>query len=137
MGVGQPDSYLLKLYGMQLRQGFGHTAYQVGSTLTQKRGWKDVDVRMLLPDDEYAAIFGDPLTSKHNAPKLIMWNLAWSILGRHMTRLPIDFQIQQEALANSEFDGVRSALIVTTDDLDVRGVVSMALSTSKEHDDGR
>jgi hypothetical protein len=40
-----------------------------------------------------------------------MWNLAWSMLGRQMTGLPIDFQIQQQTLANDEFDGPRSALM--------------------------
>jgi hypothetical protein len=44
MGVGQPGSHLLKLFGMHVRQGFGHVAYQVGSSLTEKRGWRDVDV---------------------------------------------------------------------------------------------
>lgn len=112
MGVGQPDSHFLKLFGVEVRQGFGHTPYQVGSSLTQKRGWKDVDVRLILPDDEYVAYFSDPLTSAHDALRLMSWNLAWSMLGRYMTRLPIDFQIQAQSLANDEFDGVRSALML-------------------------
>lgn len=117
MGVGQPDSYLLKLFGMEVRQAFGQTAYQVGSSLTQKRGWRDVDVRLILDDDEYTAYFGDPLTKDHNGLRLMSWNLAWSMLGRHMTRLPIDFQFQSLTLANEEFGGVRSALIIVSSDL--------------------
>jgi hypothetical protein len=75
-------------------RGFGHTPYQVGSSLTQKRGWKDVDVRLILPDDEYATYFNDPFTPAHEGLRLMSWNLAWTMLGRYMTRLPIDFQIQ-------------------------------------------
>lgn len=123
MGVGQPDSYLLKQFGMYVRQGFGHTAYQVGSSLTQKRGWKDVDVRLMLPDDEYVVYFRDPFTPAHDVLRLMMWNLAWTMLGRKMTSLPIDFQIQHTTLANNVFDGVRSALILTTDDLNLHDVV--------------
>lgn len=117
MGVGQPDSYLLRLFGAEIRQGFGHIPYQVGSSLTEKRGWRDVDVRLILPDDEYAACFGDPFTPAHDGLRLMSWNLAWSMLGRHMTRLPIDFQIQQQTIANDEFDGPRGALMIVPADI--------------------
>lgn len=117
MGVGQPDSYLLARFGVEIRQGFGHIPYQVGSSLTQKRGWRDVDVRLILPDDEYAVYFNDPFKPAHDALRLMSWNLAWSVLGRYMTRLPIDFQIQQQTLANEEFNGVRSALMITSADI--------------------
>ena len=62
MGVGMP--YILKLqeFGGHLRRAFdGHMAYHVGSSLREKHGWRDVDVRLIIPDDEYAAMgFGDP-----------------------------------------------------------------------------
>lgn len=117
MGVGPHEGHLLKLFGMEVRQGFGHTAYQVGSSLTQKGGWRDVDVRAILPDEEYAVFFGDPQTPEHYQPRLMSWNLAWTMLGRKMTGLPIDFQIQQQTLANTEHDGVRSALIIVSDEM--------------------
>lgn len=117
MGVGQPDSYLLARFGEEICQGFGHIPYQVGSSLTQKRGWRDVDVRLILPDDEYAHYFNDPFKPVHDGLRLMSWNLAWSVLGRYMTRSPIDFQIQQQTLANEEFNGVRSALMITSVDL--------------------
>lgn len=110
MGVGPHEGHLLKLFGAHVYQGFGHTAYQVGSSLTQKSGWRDVDVRLLLPDDEYAGYFGDPLAPGHRSLRLVAWNLAWTMLGRRLTGLPVDFQIQQQTLANAEHDGVRSAL---------------------------
>lgn len=117
MGVGPEKGWLLSLFGAHVQQAFGHTAYQVGSSLTQKNGWRDVDVRLILPDDEYTAYFGDPMTSAHNAPKLMMWDMAWGAFGAKFTRLPIDFQFQHQTLCNEEFDGVRSALLILSTDL--------------------
>lgn len=118
MGVGRPECYLLKLFGAHVNQAFGHVPYHVGSSLTEKRGWRDVDVRLILPDDEYAAYGGDPFTGGHNGPlRRVMHELAWSTLGRKMTGLPIDFQIQCATLANAEFDGPRSALLVLSSEL--------------------
>jgi hypothetical protein len=117
MGVGRQQGWLLRLFGAHVSQAFGHTPYQVGSSLTEKRGWRDVDVRLILPDDEYEGFFGDPFTPDHRAPRLHMWDLAWTTLGRDLTKLPIDFQFQQQTLANEQFDGVRSALLITSTEL--------------------
>lgn len=113
MGIGPHEGHMLKLFAVHVRQGFGHTPHQVGSSLTKKSGWRDVDVRLILPDDEYSVLFGDPSTPEHLTQKWVVWNLAWTALGRQMTRLPIDFQIQSESIANGEGDeyqGPRSAL---------------------------
>lgn len=121
MGVGPHAGHLLKVFGAHVRQGFGHVPYQVGSSLTQKNGWRDVDVRLILPDNEFITYFGDPQKAGWDAPKLGMWNLAWTTLGNYLTRLPIDFQIQSRFEANSgEHNGPRSALIFTKSDLLLR-----------------
>ncbi len=119
MGIGRQSGWLLRVFGAHVHQAFGHVPYQVGSSLTEKRGWRDVDVRLILPDDEWESYFGDPLKSGWNAPKLMMWELAWSVLGKHLTSLPIDFQIQQQTLANEQFAGPRSALHLLSSELPV------------------
>lgn len=106
MGVGQPGSHLLCLFGSYVYAAWDSHAYQVGSSLTEKRGWRDVDVRLILDDGEYAALIGD------DAGKLNAHNLAWSMFGRTLTGLPIDFQIQQQTEANADNTGPRSALVV-------------------------
>jgi hypothetical protein len=119
MGVGRPECYLLKLFGAHVDQAFGHVPYHVGSSLTQKRGWRDVDVRLILPDDEYAAYFGawDKAPEPgYGGPRRMMWELAWATLGQKMTGLPIDFQFQAQTLANQE-DGPRSALVILASEL--------------------
>ena len=109
MGVGMPAALLLDEFGHQVWSAFGHLPYLVGSALEGKE-WRDVDVRLILPDEEYERIgLGDPEHSHHNE-KWVSLVLAYSALGKAMTGLPIDFQIQQQTDANDHYDKSRSAL---------------------------
>lgn len=112
MGVGMPANLLLHEFGSQVWHAFGHPPYHVGSSLTLKSGWRDVDVRLILPDDEYESLgLGKPNMPSHNG-KWVALCLAFSALGKQMTGLPIDFQIQQQTRANEEYprEHPRSAL---------------------------
>lgn len=110
MGVGMPQALLLQEFGSKIWDAFGHVPYHVGSSLELKAGWRDVDVRLILPDEEYEAMgLGKPDTPHCNA-KWVALCLAFSELGKTMTGLPIDFQIQQMTKANEEFIGDRSAI---------------------------
>lgn len=113
MGVGMPFGIYLQQFGDHVRNAFdGEVAYHVGSSLLQKDGWRDVDVRLILDDAVYEKMgFGDPRFQHHNA-KWVSTCLAWSAFGKAMTGLPIDFQIQQRSLANAQYPGKRSALFV-------------------------
>lgn len=109
MGVGMPASLYLHEFGSQVCFAFGHLPYHVGSSLTSKE-WRDVDVRLILPDDEYVALgLGKPNLAHHNG-KWVALCMAFSALGRHMTGLPIDFQIQEQSRANAEYSGPRSTI---------------------------
>lgn len=107
MGVGMPESLYLNEFGSYLMDAFdGEIAYHVGSSLREKSGWRDVDVRLILTDEKYAEMgFGDPLEAQQNA-KWVALVMAFSALGREMTGLPIDFQIQQMSQANKEYRDV-------------------------------
>lgn len=111
MSVGMPQGILLRRFGVVCAEAFGVIcAYQVGSSL-QKKEWRDVDVRVMLPDDVYAEMgLGDPEHPQHNR-KWVAFTLAFSALGKQMTGLPIDFQLQQVSHANANNDGVRNALL--------------------------
>jgi hypothetical protein len=113
-GVGMPAALKLEHFGRVLYEFFGHRAYQVGSSLKcslgQAETWRDVDVRMILPDEEFDDLFGMPTRPRCQNLK---WNaacLAFAALGRDMTDLPIDFQIDRQTEANEEYPGPRSAL---------------------------
>lgn len=103
-----PQGIWLNKFGTIVADYFGHTAYQVGSSLASK-DWRDVDVRVMLPDDEYAAMFGEP--RNYSNPKVAAITLAFAALGKEMTGLPVDFQIQVQSRANEQYPGPRSALI--------------------------
>lgn len=122
MGVGMPAYLLLQEFGSQVWHAFGTPPYLVGSALDGKE-WRDVDIRLILDDDAYAAMgFGDgsPSQALHNG-KWVALCLAFSALGKQMTGLPIDFQIQQQSNANKAFDGPRSSL----------GVVALRFNVSR------
>lgn len=111
MGVGMPQDILLKEFGEYVRVAFdGAMPYHVGSSLANKDGWRDVDVRVLLEDADYERHgFGDPNSPQRNA-KWVATTLAWSAFGKALTGLPIDFQVQQRSWANEKYPNRRSAL---------------------------
>lgn len=109
MSTGMPQGIWLQKFGTIVADYFGHTAYQVGSSLDTK-DWRDVDVRLILPDDEFEALYGAN-ASAIGTPKLAAITLAFAALGKEMTGLPVDFQIQSMSHANDRYDGKRSALV--------------------------
>jgi hypothetical protein len=52
-----PAGIWLNKFGTIVTDAFGHVPYQVGSSLFTKE-WRDVDVRLILPDDEFDRRFG-------------------------------------------------------------------------------
>ena len=82
--------------------GWG-TTYLVGSSLA-KDSYRDVDVRTILKDEEFDAIFEG---------REFFWSV--TCLGiatylREVSGLPIDYQIQRRTQANENFDGVRNPI---------------------------
>jgi hypothetical protein len=113
MSVGMPQFLLLKEFGQKIYDAFGAIPYHVGSSVENKN-WRDVDVRLILSDKVYDELeLGDPKYPHENL-KWCSLCLAYSILGKQITGLPIDFQIQQQSLANKSFEGTRSALYLSS-----------------------
>lgn len=107
-GVGMPAAHWLDEFAGHVEAVFETIPYLVGSALKSKT-WRDVDVRVILADEDYAIQgFGRP---GHANAKRVALELAFAALGKHMTGLPIDFQIQQRTDANARFSGERNALI--------------------------
>lgn len=106
-GVGMPTHLRLEHFGRVVRDAFGSIPYLVGSALKTKE-FRDVDVRLILDDAEFTALFGTHHSFLN--PKLAAFTLAFSLLGRDMTGLPIDFQIQPMTHANEAYSGPREPL---------------------------
>lgn len=90
----------LDLWVTAVRGTFNQPCYLVGSSL-ERQDYRDVDVRMPLPDD-------DPfvLGKMHRLPLV---NLALSMWAEHDTGLPVDFQLQPQTEFDS-MDGRREPL---------------------------
>lgn len=109
-GVGMPAVLYLDDFGKLIHDAFGDYPYHVGSSMVGTQ-WRDVDVRLILADDIYAALgLGEPNDGHRNA-KWRALVLAFSALGSQMTGLPIDFQIQQRTFANERFVGCRRSAL--------------------------
>lgn len=109
MSTGMPAGIWLTKFGVIVADYFGEVPYQVGSSLDRK-DWRDVDVRLILDDDDFDRRFG-PNRSAETNRKLAAVTLAFAALGKAMTGLPVDFQIQRTTDANKLYPGKRSALI--------------------------
>ena len=107
-----PQMLYLNEFGSQVWAAFGTPPYHVGSSLHGKK-WRDVDVRLMLDDEKYDAMFGAPHVNEHSCDKWVALCMAFSELGRKMTGLPIDFQIQRSTQANAKYPCTRSALGIT------------------------
>jgi hypothetical protein len=101
IGVGMPAALHLDAFGREINDAFGHLPMLVGSSATSKQ-WRDVDVRLILPDDEFDALFPDGSGEQGRA----LWGLmcaALSELAKQRTGLPVDFQIQRMSDANRRY----------------------------------
>lgn len=122
VGVGMPAALALNLYGQVLYQAFGETPYMVGSAFLGKT-WRDVDVRVMLDDTKFRRLFRMAVsrTDRRKGEQALFWAdgkwaafcWAFSVLGREMTGLPIDFQVQPVTYANETFNGPRQPLGLT------------------------
>lgn len=83
--------------------------YHVGSSITRK-DYRDVDVRLILPDAEFERLFGG---GDHHPSYLDFWFLVcWSVSEwmQKRTGLPVDFQIQAIGSKDNKDKGPRNAL---------------------------
>jgi len=105
-----------------LAEAFGWCLYLVGSVL-ERRDYRDVDIRCILPDEEFERLFpglSSPSVNAHTSYSGPNMKALWVLMGvaisewlSNRTGLPIDFQIQKQSEANAAFPHQpRSALIV-------------------------
>ena len=94
--LGFENNAKVEIFARMIHDAFdGDIPYLVGSAMDNPK-WRDVDIRLILSDEEFTERYGhiESDMCKFNWPK---WNaecLAFTLLGKHITGLPIDFQIQ-------------------------------------------
>jgi hypothetical protein len=100
-GIGNPGWLYLNQFGRVIHEAFGVYPFLVGSALREKVNPRDVDVRLVLPMRQYLAEVGTAAECGKSFTKWAALSMAFSALGREMTGLPIDFQIQTTGRANT------------------------------------
>ena len=108
--IGAPACFELERCCQDLRRAFsGNGIYLVGSAL-KRSDWRDVDIRMMLSDEEFDALFPDAGERWESDPRWIILTVSISQWMSKLTGLPIDFQFQRTKHANEHHDGPRSAM---------------------------
>ena len=103
--LGFPESVWLEEFAWKVRGAFGGEVYHVGSSV-EAGEYHDVDVRLLLQPDAYAALLpGCTPETEVGHPRWLALCQAFSLLGRQMTGLKVDFQIQRLPDAMLAFSG--------------------------------
>ena len=110
-GVGMPAALYLCQFGQWIYDAFGETAFHCGSSAESKT-WRDVDVRVMFDDEVFDAMFPGYTGAHQSDPKWALICAAISELGRKMTGLPVDFQIQRASDANERYKGIREPLFL-------------------------
>lgn len=82
---------------------FGRPPYLVGSA-TERADFRDVDVRVMLPDEAFDSVFRGRLEPVR------FLNRGLSVWGQRETGLPIDFQVQRYSNAVAEFTKPRNPM---------------------------
>lgn len=111
--VGAPACFALELACEQLNRAFAgrnrFCCYLVGSAL-QRPDWRDVDVRLIMHDEDFAELFPDAGDHWEQDPRWLIMTVA---ISRHLseaTGLPIDFQFQPQTHANKRHNGPRNPM---------------------------
>jgi hypothetical protein len=97
--LGGPPFFSLAQALLIVQKAFGEMPYLVGSVLRTPH-FRDVDVRMIMDDAKFEALFGTSHGSVMPFWQLI--NLAISEYLQKRTGLPVDFQVQKRSHVKAE-----------------------------------
>jgi len=108
--VGSPAIFALELALRDVNAAFGgYGCYLVGSSL-ERPDWRDVDVRLIMDDAEFAKLFPDAGDHWEHDARWLLMTVSISERLSKVTGLPIDFQFQPQTHANARHPGPRNSM---------------------------
>lgn len=96
--VGSPGYFLLNQACLAVNAAFDTTCFLVGTAVSY-RSWRDVDVRAIVPDEQYERLFAGITGQPRIHP---LWSLLCSSTSLWLgqaTGLPVDFQVQSQSIS--------------------------------------
>jgi len=107
--IGAPQCFALELACRDICDAFnGYGCYVVGSAL-ERSDWRDVDVRFIMADEDFARLFPDAGSHWEHDTRWLLLTISISERLSKLTGLPIDFQFQPQTHANERHKGKRNA----------------------------
>ena len=108
--IGAPACFALELACRDICDAFnGYSCYVVGSSL-ERADWRDVDVRFIMSDADFATLFPDAGQHWEHDTRWLLLTVSISEYLSKLTGLPIDFQFQPQTHANERHKGKRNAI---------------------------
>lgn len=100
--IGAPEMFNLNMATRPIVDAYGLNLYLVGSSLV-KRDYRDVDLRLILPDEKFDEMFPNIVTPHQRDARWSLYSAAISEWISNRSGLKIDFQVQKESEANQEY----------------------------------
>lgn len=95
---------MLGMFGRVVRDAWQEQPYQVGSSLEDGEIPRDIDVRVMISDADFARRFpGTNPEARHVCAQWRAQMMVWSQWGFYLTGLNIDFQVEPNDEANERF----------------------------------
>lgn len=111
--VGAPQIFALEQACRTINEAFDdYGCYLVGSAL-ERSDWRDVDVRFIMPDEKFAALFPKAGHFWEQDARWLLLTVSISERLSKITGLPVDFQIQPQSHANERHKGQRHSIGLT------------------------
>lgn len=108
--VGAPAIFALELACRDIGDAFGGLGcFLVGSAI-DRADWRDVDVRCILSNEDFAAEFPDAGQFWEQDTRWLLLTVAISGWLSKVSGLPVDFQFQPQTHANERHEGARHAI---------------------------
>ncbi len=108
--VGAPAIFALELACRDICDAFGgYGCYVVGSAI-QRPDWRDVDLRFIMADEEFAQLFPNAGQHWEQDARWLLLTVSISERLSKISGLPIDFQFQPQTHANERHNGPRHAI---------------------------
>lgn len=109
--VGAPAIFALEMACQHIVDALGgYGCYLVGSAL-ERPDWRDIDVRFILSDDEFASLFPHAVDRCwEQDSRWLLMTVSISAWLSKVSGLPVDFQIQPQTHANEQHKGPRNAM---------------------------